>query len=43
MISLSSLENESDRLASEGKTPMYIAMGEEIAGIIAVADVVRGK
>ncbi len=40
-ISLSSLENESDRLASEGKTPMYIAMGKEIAGIIAVADVVK--
>ncbi len=40
-ISLSALEKESDRLASEGKTPMYIAMGEELSGIIAVADVVK--
>ncbi|QHI71652.1 heavy metal translocating P-type ATPase [Aminipila terrae] len=40
-ISLSNLEMESDQLASEGKTPMYIAMENEIAGIIAVADVVK--
>lgn len=40
-IALSELEIESDRLASEGKTPMYIAMGEELCGIIAVADVVK--
>lgn len=40
-ISLSQLESESDRLASEGKTPMYIAMEEKMAGIIAVADVVK--
>ena len=40
-ISLSTLEKESDRLASEGKTPMYIANGEELMGIIAVADVVK--
>ncbi|BCB05583.1 heavy metal translocating P-type ATPase [Bacillus sp. KH172YL63] len=31
----------SDRLAAEGKTPMYIAVEEEIAGIIAVADTVK--
>lgn len=40
-ISLSALEQESDRLAEEGKTPMYIAMNQRIAGIIAVADVVK--
>ncbi|MBF7095570.1 heavy metal translocating P-type ATPase [Alkalibacter mobilis] len=40
-ISLTSLENESDRLAGEGKTPMYIAVDGNLAGIIAVADVVK--
>jgi Cu+-exporting ATPase len=40
-ISLTRLEEESDRLASEGKTPMYIAIGDELSGIIAVADVVK--
>ncbi|HAN21638.1 MAG TPA: heavy metal translocating P-type ATPase [Clostridiales bacterium] len=40
-ISLTSLENTSDRLASEGKTPMYVAFDNNIAGIIAVADVVK--
>jgi Cu+-exporting ATPase len=40
-ISLSGLERESDRLAEEGKTPMYIAVDDKIAGIVAVADVVK--
>ncbi len=40
-ISLAELEKESDRLAGEGKTPMYVAMDNKIAGIIAVADVVK--
>jgi len=40
-ISLGDLTSDSDRLASEGKTPMYIAMNNKISGIIAVADVVR--
>jgi Cu+-exporting ATPase len=40
-ISLSELELESDRLAEEGKTPMYIAMDHKLSGIIAVADVVK--
>lgn len=40
-ISLRQLESESDRLAGEGKTPMYIAMNNQICGIIAVADVVK--
>ncbi|HWQ79856.1 MAG TPA: heavy metal translocating P-type ATPase [Anaerovoracaceae bacterium] len=42
-ISLSELEQESDRLAEEGKTPMYIAMDEKLAGIIAVADVMKAS
>ncbi|MDD3170027.1 MAG: copper-translocating P-type ATPase, partial [Eubacteriales bacterium] len=42
-ISLSAVEQESDRLAEEGKTPMYLAMNQEIAGIIAVADVVKAS
>jgi len=37
------LQNESDRLAVEGKTPMYIAIDGKLAGIIAVADIVKGS
>lgn len=40
-ISLVDLESASDRLASEGKTPMYVAIDEAMAGIIAVADTVK--
>ncbi|MGB7606662.1 MAG: heavy metal translocating P-type ATPase [Lutisporaceae bacterium] len=40
-ISLELLENQSDKLASEGKTPMYIAIDNKLAGIIAVADIVK--
>ncbi len=40
-ISLELLENQSEKLAGEGKTPMYIAMNNKIAGIIAVADIVK--
>lgn len=40
-IDLVDLEETSDRLASEGKTPMYIGINNKIAGIIAVADVVK--
>ncbi|MDR1917141.1 MAG: heavy metal translocating P-type ATPase [Synergistaceae bacterium] len=40
-ISLGDLEGESDRLAEEGKTPMYVVSGGKLAGIIAVADVVK--
>jgi Cu+-exporting ATPase len=35
------LDEESDKLAKEGKTPMYVAIDEKLAGIIAVADVVK--
>jgi Cu+-exporting ATPase len=40
-ISLAELEEASDRLAGEGKTPMYAAVDGKAAGIIAVADVVK--
>ncbi|MDC3417014.1 heavy metal translocating P-type ATPase [Aquibacillus salsiterrae] len=40
-ISLGSLAKTSDDLANEGKTPMYIAIDDKIAGIIAVADTVK--
>ena len=40
-IDLVDLEETYDRLASEGKTPMYIGINNKIAGIIAVADVVK--
>ncbi|MEO1814335.1 MAG: heavy metal translocating P-type ATPase [Acetobacterium sp.] len=42
-IALNTLEAESDRLAEEGKTPMYIAMNGQLSGIIAVADVVKAS
>ncbi|MDR1619084.1 MAG: heavy metal translocating P-type ATPase [Clostridiales bacterium] len=42
-ISLSALEAESDRLAGEGKTPMYVAADGSLAGIVAVADVMKAS
>ncbi|MDR2924311.1 MAG: heavy metal translocating P-type ATPase [Treponema sp.] len=40
-ISLAELEAASDRLAAEGKTPMYAAINGKAAGIVAVADVLK--
>jgi len=40
-IGLGNLEEVSHRLAAEGKTPMYTAVNGRLAGIIAVADVVK--
>lgn len=40
-ISLEGLESEADRLADEGKTPMYVSINGTMSGIIAVADVVK--
>ena len=40
-ISLINLDLKSDQLAKQGKTPMYIAIDNKLAGIIAVADVVK--
>ncbi|MEE9262384.1 MAG: copper-translocating P-type ATPase, partial [Dehalococcoidia bacterium] len=40
-FSLDGLEEQGERLSSQGKTPMYVAVGDKMAGIIAVADTVR--
>ncbi|NMS88918.1 copper-translocating P-type ATPase [Clostridioides difficile] len=40
-IALEDLEEKSNTLASQGKTPMYIAVDGKLAGIVAVADVVK--
>jgi len=40
-ISLAELEAASDKLAGEGKTPMYAALNGKAAGIVAVADVLK--
>ncbi len=40
-IDLKEFINQSDQLAGEGKTPMYIATDLKFGGIIAVADVVK--
>ena len=40
-ISLGTFADESERLAGGGKTPMYVAVNSEMAGIIAVADIVK--
>ena len=42
-VALAGLEAESDRLAAEGKTPMFIARDGQIAGIVAVADVLKSS
>lgn len=42
-ISLKGMEEASDRLAEEGKTPMYVAVNGSLAGIVAVADVVKAS
>lgn len=40
-IQLGELASQADQLADEGKTPMYIGLDGALAGIIAVADVVK--
>lgn len=40
-ISISKLESISDKLANEGKTPMYISIDNQLAGIIAVSDILK--
>jgi len=40
-VSLLDLEKASDKLAGEGKTPMFIAIEGNLSGIIAVADTVK--
>lgn len=40
-IDISSVNLQADQLATDGKTPMYIAVDNKLAGIIAVADTVK--
>ena len=40
-IALGGLEQRSQQLADEGKTPMYVAINGKAAGIVAVADTVK--
>lgn len=40
-IALGDSESVSEKLASEGKTPMYVGINSKLCGIIAVADVVK--
>lgn len=40
-ISLEIVDSQMDELASVGKTPMFVAVSQELVGIIAVADVVK--
>lgn len=42
-VSLEALDEVSNNLAKEGKTPMYIAIDGSMAGIIAVADTVKAS
>jgi Cu+-exporting ATPase len=40
-VSFSALEADADRLAKEGKTPMFVAIDGRAAGLVAVADVIK--
>ena len=40
-ISLNGAENTVEKLAAEGKTPMFAAIDEKFAGIVAVADTIK--
>lgn len=42
-ISLEGFEESSNRLAEEGKTPMYVAVDDRLIGIVAVADTVKAN
>jgi Cu+-exporting ATPase len=40
-VSIEPLQAEAGRLASEGKTPLWVAINGELAGVIAVADTIK--
>ncbi|HLQ40168.1 MAG TPA: heavy metal translocating P-type ATPase [Tetragenococcus sp.] len=40
-IDLAKGQNDSDKLAKEGKTPMFVASDKQLIGIIAVADTIK--
>ena len=39
--SLNGLESKAEELSGQGKTPMFVAVGERVGGIIAVADTLK--
>jgi len=42
-LEIANLETKAEELANDGKTPMYIAIEGKVAGIIAVADTLKGN
>jgi Cu+-exporting ATPase len=40
-IEVASLSAKADALANDGKTPMFVAVGDKLAGIVAVADPIK--
>ncbi|MEG1428526.1 MAG: heavy metal translocating P-type ATPase, partial [Hydrogenoanaerobacterium sp.] len=40
-VATGTLEGEADRLAEDGKTPLYFANGTKLLGLLAVADVIK--
>jgi Cu+-exporting ATPase len=40
-VPMEDMKREAERLSAEGKTPMYVAVDEKPAGVIAVADTVK--
>lgn len=42
-ISIENMGDNAQKLSAEGKTPMYVSVDNEMAGIIAVADTVKGN
>ena len=40
-VDISALQGQAEALAAEGKTPLYIAAGGHLLGVVAVADVVK--
>lgn len=40
-VAFTTFEQVSDRLAEEGKTPMYVSRNNTLVGIIAVADTIK--
>jgi Cu+-exporting ATPase len=42
-VAVRDLEQRAQGLATEGKTPMYLALDGEVAGVIAVADTVKAE
>ncbi|KXZ39892.1 Cu+-exporting ATPase [Alkalithermobacter thermoalcaliphilus JW-YL-7 = DSM 7308] len=40
-VDINKIEEKAEKLAQEGKTPMYVALNGKVAGIIAVADIIK--